>query len=93
MDFLWCDGEVRRGRSIEKAHPFNIDAAEPSRFVSLRGPSCVFVDNSFFVCFKQRYLVVGMYTYMCTVISFGLPGKQTGLLVAGYHRRIRGVDR
>ena len=30
------------------------DAAEPSRFVSLRRPSCVFVDPSFFRLFQVR---------------------------------------
>ena len=48
-------------RSWEEAHPgaragfpghSPVDAAEPSRFVSLRHPSCVFVDYFFFLLFQ-----------------------------------------
>ncbi len=41
-----------KGRARDCRNSASADAAQPSRLVALRSPSCRFVDRSFLVCFR-----------------------------------------
>ena len=48
----WSWDEAYPGARAGLPGHSRVDAAEPSRFVSLRNPSCAFVDHSFFLLFQ-----------------------------------------